>query len=247
MKVVECSVCKLNCCSFTFQAPSYNTIEGVAKGHNGSETVTHRTKFCTTTINEHTYNIPHADYAEDEHYQGLPDGACAFDDGRYRLIDADPESSSYLKHHHHHVVDTSTEAKENQYHILENDFAPYDTCVEPQYHGVESTRNNEPVYRTLEAAGVTEEGSTDTYYSSQCTSTNTISIFSLSTGYVPSATEESIDSAAADDKSVLQMRESGTGENPYHILEAEETSEYQVLTDKREAKHMYQSLEQVTK
>lgn len=249
MMAVECSVNKIKCCSLTFQASSYNTIEEVAKGHNGSETVTCRTKLCTTTNDENTYNVPHADYGEDDHYQDLPDEACTFNDGNYRLLDAVPESASYSNHQHHHVVDTNTEAEENQYHTLENDFEPCDPCVETQYHGgVESTRNNEPVYHTLEAAGVTEEGSTDTYYSSQCMNANNISIFSLSTGYVHSATEGSTDSAAADDKSVHQMRESGTDENPYHILEAEETSEYQALTDKREAsKHVYQSLEQVTK
>ena len=148
--------------------------------------------------------------------------------------------------HHHHVVDESTKAEESQYHTLENDFEPCDTCVETQYHGVVSTRNNEPVYHTLEAAGATEEGSTDTYYSSQCMNTNTISILSPSTGYVPSATEGSVDRAAADE-CLCQTCESGTDENPYHILEAKEASEYQVLTDEREAKHVYQSLEQVTK
>lgn len=245
MNVFVCLLLRMECCLFTLQAPTYHTIEGATTAHAGSVTVTHRTKPCTTSQPDNTYNVLLANDAEDatEQYQDLTDGKCTCNDGNYRMLDADSEPTSYSVHHYH-VVDRSTE--ENQYHTLENDTElTADSCVENQYHVVERDSDKEHVYHTLEVAGATAEDVTDTQCSSQGPYMNmtTTCGSTLSNGRAPSDMEWS--SSSADDESAHHTRESGAAENPYHVLEVEETSEYQALNEKREDNHVYQTPEQV--
>lgn len=232
------------CSSFTFQVHDYHVIEGATKADGSSAPVTHRTNSCTTTDDESAYNVLHFDDEDNpKQYQDLPDEACAFSDGNYHILDPDPEPTSSSAHHYH-AVDRRSE--ENQYHVLEdNSELTGESCVESQHHVVKSDSSKENVYHTLEVAGATAEDSSDTQCSTQqCMNANTICDYTLSVVHVLSASEQSTDSA--DDVSVHHTRESGANENPYHILEVEDSSECQALNEKREEDHVYEILDQGT-
>ena len=235
----------MECCIFTLQAPAYHTIKEATTAHASSATVTHRMKPCTTSQSENAYNVLHVDDAEDatEQHQDLTDGECTSNDGNYRMLDADTEPSSYSVHHYH-VVDRSTE--ENQYHTLENDVElTAGSCVENQYHVVENNSDKEHVYHTLEIAEATAEDVTDAHCSSQGSymNMNTTDGYTLSNVRAPSDMEGS--TSSANDESAHHTCESGAAEKPYHVLEVEETPEYQALNETKEDDHAYQTPTQV--